>query len=161
MATPVELFGRDLRLLPSVESENSRFPGSDLLTVERPERAAPGGDSPVDLRTVEGVENLQQALLLRFLTPVGELASLGHPRYGSRLHELIGELNNDTTRGRIKMYVLQALAEEPRVSEVVSVTVTPSPRDPVRVDVRVRLLPIGEASPLNLVFPVSLAGPAA
>lgn len=159
MATPAELFGTDLRLLPNLEAENSRFPGSDLLTVERPERAQPGEDRvPVDLRTVEGVENLKQALLLRFLTPVGELAGLGHPRYGSRLHELIGELNNETTRNRAKMYVLQALAEEPRIAEVAGVSVTPSPRDPVQVDIRVSLVPIGEAAALNLVFPFSLAG---
>ena len=158
MATPAELYGTDLRLLPSLERENSRFLGSDLLTVERPERMRPGdGRVPVDLRTVEGSENLQQALLLRFLTPVGELAGLGHPRYGSRLHELIGELNNETTRNRAKMYVLQALAEEPRIREVASVSVTPSPRDPVQVDVRMTLLPIGEAAALNLVFPFSLA----
>lgn len=158
MATPGELYGTDLRLLPSLERENSRFSGSDLRTVERPERMRPGdGRVPVDLRTVEGNENLQQALLLRFLTPVGELAGLGHPRYGSRLHELIGELNNETTRNRAKMYVLQALAEEPRIREVASVSVTPSPRDPVQVDVRMTLVPIGEAAALNLVFPFSLA----
>jgi len=152
------LFGTDLRLLGDLEHQNSRRPGSDLCTVERPERGFPGEKPPVDLRTVAGVENLQQALLLRFLTPVGDLAALGHPRYGCRLHELVGELNNDTTRNRAKMFVLQALAEEPRVKEVLSVSVTPSPRDPAAVDVRVALVPIGEPAALNLVFPFSLAG---
>lgn len=159
--TPAELFGADLWLLPNVLRENSRFPGADLRTAERPERAQPGDEeAPVDLAVVEGVENLEQALLLRLLTPLGDLAALGHPRYGCRLHELIGELNNETTRNRAKMYVLQALAEEPRVHEVTSVSVTPSPRDPVEVDVRVALLTIGEPVALNLVFPFSLAGEA-
>lgn len=157
MATLEELFGTDLRLLPDVERENSRFPGADLGTVERPERGSRDVPVPVDLRTVAGAENLRQALLLRFLTPVGELAALGHPRYGCRLHELIGELNNDTTRNRAKMFVLQALAEEPRIARVLSVSVTPSPADPVRVDVRMTLATIDEATPLNLVFPFSLA----
>ena len=157
MATLEELFGTDLGLLPDVERENSRFPGADLRTVERPERGSRDNPLPVDLRTVGGAENLQQALLLRFLTPVGELAALGHPRYGCRLHELIGELNNDTTRNRAKMFVLQALADEPRVAEVVSVSVTPSRADPVQVDIRVSLATIHEATPLNLVFPFSLA----
>jgi phage baseplate assembly protein W len=159
--TPAELFGTDLWLLPNVLRENSRFPGADLRTAERPERAQPGDEAPpVDLATVAGVENLEQALLLRLLTPMGDLAALGHPRYGCRLYELIGELNNETSRNRAKMYVLQALAEEPRVKEVTSVAVTPSPRDPVEVDVRVALLTIGEPVALNLVFPFSLAGEA-
>lgn len=157
MATAEELFGTDLWLLPDVERENSRFPGADLRTVERPERAAPGREPPVDLATVGGVDNLRQALLLRFLTPVGELAALGHPRYGCRLHELIGELNNDTTRNRAKMFVLQALADEPRVAEVLSLSVTPGRADPAQMDVRMTLRTAREATPLNLVFPFSLA----
>jgi phage baseplate assembly protein W len=52
------------------------------------------------LETLQRVDNLKQALLLRFLTPTGELALLGHPDYGSRLSELIGELNNETNRNR-------------------------------------------------------------
>lgn len=157
MATAEDLFGTDLWLLPDVEREHSRFPGADLVTAERPERAAPGGAPPVDLAIVAGVDNLRQALLLRFLTPVGGLAALGHPRYGCRLHELIGELNNDTTRNRAKMFVLQALAEEPRVAEVLSVSVTPGRADPARMDIRVALRTVREATPLNLVFPFSLA----
>jgi phage baseplate assembly protein W len=154
---PAELFGTDLWLLPDVLRENSRFPGADLRCVQRPERAAADGEPPVDLGVVAGVDNLAQALLLRLLTPFGALAHLGHPGYGCRLHELIGELNNETSRNRAKMYVLQALADEPRVKEVTSVSVTPSPRDPAEVDVRVALLTIGEPVPLNLVFPFSLA----
>src|SRR5262245_28658123 len=104
-----ERFGVDLHLLDDLERQNTRDVGRDLHTRERTE--PPG----VDLDTVAGVDNLLQALLLRFLTQVGELAPLGHPTYGSRLEELIGELNTETTRNRAKMFVLQALAEEPRV----------------------------------------------
>jgi phage baseplate assembly protein W len=160
MATPAELFGTDLRLLPDLDRASSRSEGHDLMTLERPERASPDDDRvPVDLRTLAGNENLVQALILRLLTPAGELAPLGHPRYGCRLHELVGELNNETTRNRAKLYVLQALAEEPRIREVAAVSVTPSPRDPVQVEVRMTLVPIGEPAALNLVFPFSLAGP--
>ena len=60
-------------------------------------------------------DNLAQALLLRFLTPLGELTLLGHPDYGSRLYELIGELNSDANRNRARMFMLSALAGEPRV----------------------------------------------
>jgi phage baseplate assembly protein W len=157
MDVDATLFGTDLRLLGDLEHQRSRNPGSDLRTVERPERGYPGEDPPRDLETVAGVPNLQQALLLRFLTPMGGLAPLGHPRYGSRLFELIGELNNETSRNRAKMYVLQALAEEPRVQEVLSVTVGVHPAIREQLEIRVALVAIRESAVLNLVFPFSLA----
>jgi phage baseplate assembly protein W len=157
MDVDASLFGTDLRLLDDLEHQHSRRPGSDLRVVERPERGFPGQPAPRDLQTIAGVENLQQALLLRFLTPLGDLAPLGHPRYGSRLFELVGELNNETSRNRAKMYVLQALAEEPRVKEVLSVTVGVHPAVREQMEIRVALVAIREAAVLNLVFPFSLA----
>ena len=50
----------------------------------------------------------------------GELAALGHPDYGSRHHELIGEPNVERTRNLIKLYVLQALRREPRIEKVLA-----------------------------------------
>ncbi|MFL5542116.1 MAG: GPW/gp25 family protein [Longimicrobiaceae bacterium] len=157
MDLDASLFGTDLRLLGDLEHQWSRAPGSDLRTVERPERGMPGEPPPRDLETVAGVENLQQALLLRFLTPLGDLAPLGHPRYGSRLFELIGELNGETSRNRAKLYVLQALAEEPRVAEVLSVSVGVHPAVREQIEIRVALVALREAAVLNLVFPFSLA----
>ena len=155
MSQREERWGIDLRLLRNLEWQFNRARGRDLATKERPETGE------IDLETLNGAENLQQALLLRFLTPVGELAPLGHATYGSRLSELIGELNNETNRNRAKMYVLQALADEPRVQEVLSVTVTPSRADRNRIDINVRLLALDRDTPLNLVFPFFLEGGAA
>ncbi len=152
MAAAIEQFGADLRLLGNLERQNDRNRGSDLFTLRRTETGLK------DLETLQGVENLQQGLLLRFLTPQGELGILGHPDYGSRLYQLIGELNNDANRNRAKLYVLQALAAEPRVKKVVSVSVTQSASDRTRMDIRVSLLPIDRATPLNLVFPFFLQG---
>ena len=112
----------------------------------------------VDLATLQGAENLSQALLLRFLTPTGEMTILGHPDYGSRLFELIGELNNDTNRNRAKMFVLQSLAGEPRVKQVLSIRVTQNAADRTRMDISVSLLSIDSDTPLNLVFPFYLEG---
>lgn len=148
-----ERWGTDLRLLRNLERQNDRDRGRDLATVERP-----GTPPRVDLALLEGADNLKQALLLRFLTPAGELAVLGHPSYGSRLFELIGELNNATNRNRAKMFVLQALAAEPRVKEVRSVQVTQNRVDPTRMDIDVSLLPIDSDTPINLVFPFFLEG---
>lgn len=143
-------WGSDLRLLTNLEQQNERDRGRDLSIIERQTTGQ------VDLETLTELDNLRQALLLRFLTPVGELEALGHPDYGSRLFDLIGEPNTPTNRNRAKMYVLQALAQEPRVAEIVSVDVTTRATDRSRIDIYVRLKPITVDTVLNLVFPFFL-----
>lgn len=143
-------FGADLRLLDNLDFQEQRDRGSDLPTRVRPESGR------TDLQRLAGVNNLKQALLLRFLTPVGELALLGHRDYGSRLHTLIGELNNETNRNRAKLFVLEALAAEPRVEKVLAVDVTTRRSQPTRIDIRVSVQVIGQEAPLNLVFPFFL-----
>ncbi len=152
MAITTEHWGVDLRLLRDLIRQNSRDSGSDLSTRPRP------GMGGMDLEACSGRDNLQQALLLRFLTPVGELASLGHPAYGSRLFDLLGLPNNQANRNRAKMYVLQALSAEPRVSRTLSVTVTQNRTDRTRMDIQVKLVPIDSDTPLNFVFPFFLEG---
>jgi phage baseplate assembly protein W len=127
-------------------------PTRDLLTVLRSESQSE------DLETVEAVDNLRQALLLRFLTRMGELTDLGHPDYGSRLYQLIGELNNEANRNRAKLYVLESLHAEPRVQEVLAVTVTQSRVDRTRMDISVSVRTIVASTVLNLVFPFFLEG---
>ena len=146
-------FGADLHLLSDLERQSERDRGSELVTV-----AGPRG---TDLDVVAGADNLSQALLLRFLTRTGELASLGHPGYGSRLYELIGERNTETTRNRAKLFVLEALAGEPRVAEVRAVRVEQGRDDRTRIDIDVTLVPVGGDVALNLVFPFFLDGSAA
>jgi phage baseplate assembly protein W len=147
MADRFNRFGIDLRLLRDLEKQNSRNPGNDLFATR---------DTPADLETIARVENLQQALLLRFLTPAGELAVLGHPDYGSRLFDLIGELNSETNRNRAKLFVLEALQAEPRVNKILAVDVTQNRSDPTRMDIAVSLLVLDSDTPLNLVFPFFL-----
>ncbi len=155
MADDFTRFGSDLRLLGNLEEQNSRARGSDLFTRIRPETGQ------TDLATLEQVENLQQALLLRFLTQPGELAQLGHPDYGCRLYELIGEPNTETNRNRAKLYTLLALQAEPRVKEVLSVTVTTRRSEPSRVDISVKVKAIDSDTVLNLVFPFFFEGASA
>jgi phage gp46-like protein len=143
-------FGIDLELLVNRERQHSRDRGVDLSTVVRPESAA------VDLDRLSGVENLKQALLLRFLTPVGELAQLGHSRYGSRLYELLGERNTEANRDRAKLYVLEALAAEPRVAKVIAVKVTSRRTDPTRIDISVEVEAAKTGDILTLTVPLSL-----
>lgn len=156
MVTTFTRLGTDLRLLHDLSQQNSRNAGSDLSTIMQSDRQS--AMPLIDLETLSMQVNLEQALLLRFLTPVGELAVLGHPDYGSRLFELIGELNNDTNRNRAKLYVLEALAAEPRVAQPpLLVKVTQKKAVPTEMDIEIRLKPIDSDSILNLVFPFFLA----
>lgn len=103
----------------------------------------------------EGLENLAQAVILRLLTPRGELAALGHPEYGSRVHELIGQENNTSRRNLLKLFILEALKQEPRVEKVAELAVTPSPGARSTVDVLLRVKPVG-ATAIVTIGPFSI-----
>jgi phage baseplate assembly protein W len=110
-----------------------------------------------DLVPVEGIDAFTQAVANRLKTRKGELAALGHPDYGSRHHELMGEPNVERTRNLIKLYVLQALAHEPRIERVLKATVMAEhepPRDTVRIELSLEV--IDGPRLLNLVVPFSL-----
>jgi phage baseplate assembly protein W len=116
--------------------------------------AAEGAHTLLDYELVDSCENLGQAILMRLLTPRGELAELGHPEYGSRLHELLGAPNSETRRSLAKLFVLEALAQEPRVAKVVEVTVTQRQErtDERRhlVEIVVRVQPVGAAETVTI-----------
>ena len=143
-------WGADLRLLDNLLRQNDLDVGEDLFVTERLETGQ------IDLETVVADDNLKQALLLRFLTRRGELEPLGHPTYGSRLFDLLGERNTLANRNRAKLYVLEALAMEPRVAEVLRVTVETNRAEPTQIDISVSLRPIYADTVLNLVFPFFL-----
>ena len=108
-----------------------------------------------DLGTVSGVAAAEQMLVNRLMTRRGELAPLGHPEYGSRHHEYIGEPNVDRTRMLVKLAVLEALGAEPRVEKVVAIRVYAPhepPRDQIRIEADVRL--VEHEEPLNHVVPI-------
>lgn len=99
-----------------------------------------------ELDQIEGYENLAQAIVMRLLTPRGELAALGHPEYGSRIHELIGARNDGTRRNLLKLYILEALTFEPRVEKVSELLVQPSPGLRSTVDVSLKVKPAGPSA---------------
>ena len=109
-----------------------------------------------DFATVEGKDNLGQALIRRLLTPKGELAPLGHAAYGCRLHEVIGEPNTETTRNLAKLFVLEALKAERRVGKIVSAEVAPHPKNRFLILVAIEVQPVGEAEVLALSFALEL-----
>ena len=139
-------YGKDLRLTRRAfdQMTSDREP-VDLLS-------AAGGD----LRTVAGRENLAQAVVNRLLTRRGELARLGHPQYGSRLHLLVGELNNMRTRGLAEIYIRESLEQEPRIQAVTRVAFAPPARGLERdtLYVSITVQPAGGGDDLTLVIPL-------
>lgn len=144
--------GTDLGL--SFAGPAGSFANGDLLTVGRPGPGLPVTDAGV----VQQLDAAVQFLVNRLMTREGELAALGHPEYGSRHHELIGEPNTERTRNLVKLYVLTALRREARVQRVERCVVsTPAgQRDVVRIELTVRL--VDDDRPLDIVLPFDLAG---
>jgi phage baseplate assembly protein W len=144
--------GNDLLMTPFFEA--NEWNTVDLTTNPR---GTPYRDETVDLALARGVENLQQALILRLLTPLGSLRDLGHEQYGSRLHELVGQEYVDAARLRARAYVLQAIAQERRVERVLSLEIAPSTSDtPHTLRIFARVQPIGSGDPVSLGLEVGL-----
>jgi phage baseplate assembly protein W len=107
-------YGTDLVVVPNFVAHDAS--AHDLSTTLRARVRAPRNAPPeFDLVTWDGRQNLAQALILRLLTPRGALASLGHAGYGSRLWELIGRRKTEELRSLCRAFVLEAIAQEPRV----------------------------------------------
>jgi phage baseplate assembly protein W len=131
-----QLFGTDLQLIPRTSDVDLR-------------RQVNG-----DYALAEGNDNIIQALTLRLRVREGELAPLGWPRFGSRLHELIGQLNNTRTRAILMAHARTALERDPRVLEITEMSAVLAERSVVRLIIT--LLLINSPTPLNLVFDQSL-----
>jgi phage baseplate assembly protein W len=109
-----------------------------------------------DAGAVAGRANLAQALVLRLLTRRGALTDLGHPDYGCRLLELIGELNNDTTRNLARLFTIQAIHQEARVRELLDLAVTIVADQPDTIRISFAVLPVNDDDPLALSLDVTL-----
>ena len=130
--------------------------GTDLKVRETAGALDLSGDRSGDLAVAFGNDNIVQALQLRLVVRRGELTRLGWPDYGSRMHELIGEPNDQRTRVIAMGHARTAVEEDPRVKEVKTVTarVPAGERDTVRIEMEIEL--IHENTPLNLVFDLRL-----
>ena len=116
MTRDFDYLGKDLAVAPFLVAHDAS--AMDLTTQTRLVRGSGAGDGVTDVRdlqTVTGRDNLAHALLLRLLTPRGALADLGHAAYGSRLHELIGRQKTGALRDLCRAFVLEVVAQEPRV----------------------------------------------
>ena len=133
-----------------------RFVRSDALSiydVQDNERRISSGGRIVrlrDLAVVSDLDNLRQAIEIRLLTPKGELAPLGHADYGSRLPDLIGQPNTETTRNLAKLYVIEALKQERRIQKIVAVDVTPDAGERHLIRIFLKVLPIEPQTVIDL-----------
>jgi hypothetical protein len=139
-----ELFGIDLALREDA--------GGADLTLEGPARGSG------DIALAIGNDNVVQALTMRLRIRKGELAPLGWPDYGSRLHELIGEPDLPRTRLKAQVFARDAVEADPRVEKVVTIDIVriPGERQVLRLDMLVQV--ITTSHPLNLVFELALEG---
>jgi nucleoid-associated protein YgaU/phage baseplate assembly protein W len=75
-----------------------------------------------DLQTISSYQNLAFSLGRRLQTTLGNL--IYHIDFGSRIPPEIGSVLTTNTTGYLKAYAQSALASDPRVADVLSVTVT-------------------------------------
>lgn len=107
-------FNRDILVVSLMAAQDA----DSLDGVSQPSPFRVINDHPaMDLAVVEDRQNLAQAMILRLLTPQGSLTSLGHAEYGSRLHELIGRRKTNPIRNLCRAFVLEVVAQEPRVED--------------------------------------------
>jgi phage gp46-like protein len=127
---------KDFRPVYALAEEKQRRPGGKGYTL--------------DLSTGEHRDNLAQAVVIRLLTPRGDLSHLGHPEYGSRLHELVGRVNTETTRNLARLYILESLRQESRIEAVEEVGVKPSAERPSSIEISLRVKPVGGIESLSI-----------
>lgn len=102
-----------------------------------------GGDGRADIAwtddddngRVEGLDNLRQALIFRLLVQRGELAQLGHPRFGSRLHESIGVRMTRANLDLLRRHTRRAILSDSRVEKIEVLMVEPLAAHPGAVQI--------------------------
>lgn len=143
------LLGEDIDLISSLLNEY----GDTFLNFTEGEQAEMFADAHGDIRTVKGLRNLQQALLLRLMTPQGSL--LHHPDYGSQIHDLIGKPETPNLLQKIKIELERTIRSDERVEDVVISDVT-SEGGVVRATIQIK--PIGLDKMFELGLNLNLSG---
>jgi phage baseplate assembly protein W len=98
--------GKDLDILPLPVGLGD--PGRDAEIFEMK------GSKRGQLATVRGLENLKQSLYIRLITPKGSY--VGHPLYGSNLHNYLGMKNTEENAALIDLEIERTLKTDSRVT---------------------------------------------
>jgi phage baseplate assembly protein W len=133
----------DTDLIKVLKENPYKLPGLDFLDLYK----------VGDIATISGTENVQQSIINRIMTRKGELAALGHPEYGSKHYDLIGELNSESNRNLLKFYILECLSHEPRVEKILRTQIKADAdnRSLVRIYLKIKIINV--TSPINLIIP--------
>ena len=112
-----------------------------------------------DIALVFARENLAQAVSNRLLTRLGELSDLGHPYYGSRLYQLIGEPNSQRTQALAEFYIREALLYEDRIEEILDIIIAPHSKASHKrniMAISVVIMPKDDENPLTISIDYNL-----
>ena len=153
----MDVFGTDLTVVPNMVAVDASE--LDLTTQIRVIRGARAGapDAFTDLAVLNSRQNLAQALLIRLLTPVGTLKGLGHAAYGSNLGLLIGRRKTEELRNLCRAYVLEAIAQEPRIlPKATALQFSPDEETYDTFVFTVAVQPVGGGDPVSLGLEVAL-----
>lgn len=143
-------FGSDLFVVPWLTAHDAAE--IDIVTRKKGKAV-----QVTDLDTVSDRVLIAQALILRLLTPRGTLKSLGHSNYGSRLHELIGSRKTEALRNLCRLYVLETVAQEPRVeAKAVRVIFDRKSETPSSFAFHLEVRPVEEQETITLSLEVSI-----
>ena len=105
------------------------------------------------LKTSEGKEHIEQSIQQILWTRPGE--RLNRPEFGSRLHELVFEPDDDVLKALIRHYVTEAIGRWEKRFFLVSVDFEESTQPDHRFQVRLRYRMISGQVEGNLVFPIA------
>jgi hypothetical protein len=132
----IDVHHREFRPVYKVNTQKKWILGGEVLSL--------------DMKISSDRDNLGQAVVMRLLTPRGELAALGHAGYGSRLHEIVGRTNTENTRDLARLFILESLKQEARIDAIEEVLITPSPGRRSSINVQIKVLPIGTTESLTI-----------
>lgn len=112
-----------------------------------------------DLEVERYDKNLAQALWHRLSTKKGELPL--HPFYGSEIHIMVGEINNEDNREKIRLLVAECVEQDPRVESIKDIQIKADDKNIHLVKIYVSVIPIkyrkidvptGDVIELNLIY---------
>jgi len=98
-------------------------------------------DGTGDLDTIEGLDNMKQALLRRLITEKG--AIIHRPDYGVGLKQFQNAPNRLDDRRQLALRINEQFLEDDRVQEVLGVQVNSEDLTPDQVTIVVRVLVVG------------------
>jgi len=122
-------YGRDLKIRDS----GTQNEGADLIVGQNG-----------DLELIEGVENVEQALMIKFATEQGELAL--HPDFGAKY-----PLGTKITLLRIQEFVVttrKTLLSDPRIESILSMRIA-AEGDKILTDTKLKLKGTNQELPIS------------